>query len=147
MTTPTYRTRLDAERERGIADTLEAAWRILVLQLDEYSPVDWLLVRGRTITGVAELKWRKQTISTFPDVWLSVAKRDGLLALAGRLDYGPERCLFVVRWDGAIGWVALSSLTDLRPVTIKRDDRPAHTAEPGLLVPVSRFELELGAGL
>jgi len=141
VTTPTYETDDDRRREDGIAATLSAAWRCDVRRQPQYAPVDFHIEEEAAVTGLAELKCRDNPRFAYRDVWFALAKHDALRAEALVRGLPPDRCLFVVSWDDALGWVTVPACAELSPVWRRRSSRPEHTAELVLLVPVVWFTL------
>ena len=76
---PTYETTTDRERERAVMDLVAERTRLAAKKLKTYSEVDYCLMRGERVVGVAEVKVRGRD---YPEMFIGVSKVQALRSYA-----------------------------------------------------------------
>lgn len=113
QTRPTYETSADKSRERAVVDAVAARTKLTAKKLKKYSEVDFCLLKGDRVVGVAEVKVRGRD---YKELFISLTKVQALrdlaaVGLAARIifatpsgiylqDIGPLEIMGWIGWGG-----------------------------------------------
>ena len=137
---PVFRTVEDQRAEAEVAAELAIAWDCKVWPYAPLSSIDWWLERGERFAGMAELKSRNTTITTYPTVYLNQRKYHTLLNASTA--HGVPG-IFVVKFLDDIRWIDIYDI-DAREVIIggcnKMVKARSDYREPIIEVPVCQMK-------
>lgn len=134
-----FQTPEDRAREEAVARVLTTEWRCEVKHFAAMSPVDWFTVKEGRFTGILELKCRKNASTTYPTVFLSVAKWSNLTSGSDGLGVPAG---FVVRFTDKILWINIAKVDASKNRVAGRNDRgAAHDREPVIDVPIEAMSV------
>ena len=113
---PTYETEADRKREREVIEVIAAMGNMRADKLKEYSAVDFALIRGTKVWGVAEVKVRDKL---YPQMMLSLHKVQALrnyaaLGLEARVVYATPQGIYVKKIgpESIDGWIGIGGRKD-----------------------------------
>ena len=103
MPRPIYETDSDVEREEWVAQTLSERWKCSGWKRNPRKyPIDISFIRDNQVVGFAEIKCRNVARQKYDTYMISADKIVAGINLAKATNL---RCLLVVCWTDAIGWI------------------------------------------
>lgn len=113
---PTYETAADQSRERLIVDRVCERFGMKAVKLPQFRDIDFALVRGEVVWGVAEVKCRNKH---YPQMFLSLHKVQALrnyaaAGLQARVIFATPQGVFTKK-IGPLeidGWIGIGGRTD-----------------------------------
>ena len=103
MPRPIYETDSDVEREEWVAQTLSERWKCNDWKRNPSKyPIDISFIRDNQVVGFAEIKCRNVARQKYDTYMISADKIVAGINLAKATNL---RCLLVVCWTDAIGWI------------------------------------------
>lgn len=134
---PTYETERDRQLERITIEVAAKRWQVTAVKLPQFDEVDYALVRGGRVVGVAEVKTRSNQHDTYQTYMISLRKvmRGAALELSAGL-----RFVLVVGFTDGVWYCRPSKEQDCNVSIGGRKDRgDEQDVEMVLHIPISAF--------
>lgn len=137
MIRPTYETSADLSNEFKLARYAEVAWECQLRKQDKFNQFDYIAIRNNRVKAFIEMRTRNVLSSAYPTCFISVNKLQAAQSM--NLATGLP-CLFLVKWDDAIGYADM--LKKYRVSVGGRVDRnDAADIEAVGEIPISEFKM------
>lgn len=126
-------------KERQVAEFLEQAWDVTVVERDHYDPIDWdIHVPGAGKVAVVELKSYKRKAFDYPTVILNARK---FIALRDASQDGTH-AFYMVNFLDEVRYIDCMDVDISHPILGGQKNGPRSTDwEPVYMVPVSQMTL------